>query len=105
MSFAELAALPVADLAAPTGCHLFYCTSGPFLPQAIALINTWGFKYSTRAFTWVKLKPGVDLNQLRLLPFAEADLAIGLGLTVRHQKRARAAGAARQLPPVFQKRA
>lgn len=85
MSFAELAALPVADLAAPTGCHLFYCTSGPFLPQAIALIDAWGFKYSTRAFTWVKLKPSVDLNQLRLVPFAEADLAIGLGLTVRHQ--------------------
>src|SRR5215831_15317527 len=34
MSFAELAALPVKDLAAPTGCHLFIWTSGPFLPQA-----------------------------------------------------------------------
>jgi N6-adenosine-specific RNA methylase IME4 len=85
MSFAELAALPLLDLAAPTGCHLFVCTSGPFLPQAIALIAAWGFKYSTRAFTWVKLKPSVDLNQLRFLPFAEADLATGLGLTVRHQ--------------------
>jgi N6-adenosine-specific RNA methylase IME4 len=85
MSLAELAALPVAELAAPTGCHLFYCTSGPFLPQAIELINLWGFKYSTRAFTWVKLKPSVDLSQLRFLPFAEADLATGLGLTVRHQ--------------------
>jgi N6-adenosine-specific RNA methylase IME4 len=49
MSFDELAALPVAELAAPSGCHLFVCTSGPFLPQAIALISAWGFKYSTRA--------------------------------------------------------
>jgi N6-adenosine-specific RNA methylase IME4 len=85
MSRDELAALPVKELAAPTGCHLFLWTSGPFLPQALALIDAWGFKFSTRAFTWVKLKPSVDLNQLRFLPFAEADLGPGLGLTVRHQ--------------------
>jgi N6-adenosine-specific RNA methylase IME4 len=85
MSFEELAALPVKALAAPTGCHLFVCTSGPFLPQTIELIKAWRFKYSTRAFTWVKLKPSIDLDQLRLMPFAEADLAFTLGLTVRHQ--------------------
>jgi len=50
MSFAELAALPIRELAAPGGCHLFVWTSGPFLPQALALIDAWGFKYSTRAF-------------------------------------------------------
>jgi N6-adenosine-specific RNA methylase IME4 len=54
MSFAALAALPVKELAAPTGCHLFLWTSGPFLPQALRLIEAWGFKYSTRAFTWLK---------------------------------------------------
>jgi len=80
MAFAELAALPVKWLAAPTGCHLFVWTSGPFLPQALKLIDAWGFKYSTRAFTWLKTKrswvPGV---------LAEADFPVGLGLTVRHQ--------------------
>jgi N6-adenosine-specific RNA methylase IME4 len=85
MSFAELAALPVADLAAPTGCHVFVCTSGPFLPQATELIKAWGFKYSTRAFTLVKFKPSWNPDQFSLLPAAEQDLAIGLGLTVRHQ--------------------
>jgi hypothetical protein len=29
MSFAELAALPIRELAAPGGCHLFVWTSGP----------------------------------------------------------------------------
>src|SRR5262249_31323089 len=43
MSFAELAALPVKELAAPTGCHLFMWTSGPFLPQALELIRRWDF--------------------------------------------------------------
>ena len=85
MSFTELAALPVKDLASGDGCHLFYWTSGPFLPQAIALISTWGFKYSTRAFTWVKLRPSYDPNQLRLTPLVESDLNVGLGLTTRHQ--------------------
>jgi N6-adenosine-specific RNA methylase IME4 len=85
MTFTELAALPVKDLASPGGCHLFYWTSGPFLPQAIALISAWGFKYSTRVFTWVKLRPSYDPNQLRLTPLIDGDLNFGLGLTTRHQ--------------------
>jgi N6-adenosine-specific RNA methylase IME4 len=81
MAFDALAALPVRDLAAPDGCHLFLWTSGPFLPQALRLINVWGFKYSTRAFTWLKTKRGWDGHSSLL----ETDFHIGLGLTVRHQ--------------------
>jgi N6-adenosine-specific RNA methylase IME4 len=76
-----LATLPVAELASPEGCHLFLWTSGPFLPQALGLIEAWGFKFSSRAFTWLKVKrlwsPGD--------PLTEQDLHVGLGLTVRHQ--------------------
>jgi N6-adenosine-specific RNA methylase IME4 len=81
MSFDDLAALPVKALAAPTGCHLFIWTSGPFLPQALELIDAWGFKSSTRAFTWVKTRRAWDPQQ----PLTESDFHIGLGLTVRHQ--------------------
>ena len=81
MLFDELAALPIAKLAAPSGTHLFAWTSGPFLPQALRLIDAWGFKYSTRAFTWLKTKRGWDGES----PLAEDDFHIGLGLTVRHQ--------------------
>jgi len=81
MSFAELAALPVKELAAPTGCHLFLWTSGPFLPQALKLIEAWEFKFSTRAFTWLKTKRAWDGHS----PLAESDFPVGLGLTVRHQ--------------------
>ena len=81
MTFDELAALPVRDLAAPTGCHLFVWTSGPFLPQALRLIEAWGFKYSTRCFTWLKTKRSWDGES----PLAESDFPVGLGLTVRHQ--------------------
>jgi N6-adenosine-specific RNA methylase IME4 len=86
MAFEELAALPVATLAAPEGCHLFVWTSGPFLPQALRLIEAWGFRYSTRAFTWVKTKRSTASAQLEfMVPLSEADLHVGLGLTVRHQ--------------------
>jgi N6-adenosine-specific RNA methylase IME4 len=81
MSLEALAALPVKELAAPSGCHLFVWTSGPFLVQAIRLIEAWGFKYSTRAFTWVKVKRTWDPSD----PLFESDFHIGLGLTVRHQ--------------------
>jgi N6-adenosine-specific RNA methylase IME4 len=81
MSFDELAALPVKELAAPSGCHLFAWTSGPFLPQMLKLIEIWGWKYSTRAFTWGKTRCDWDGEA----PLTEADFPPGLGLTVRHQ--------------------
>lgn len=47
------------------------------------MIEAWGFRYSAVAFTWVKLKRSHDPNQLRILPSAEHDLHVGLGLTTR----------------------
>jgi N6-adenosine-specific RNA methylase IME4 len=81
MSVEALAALPVKDLVSPDGCHLFIWTSGPFLLHALHLIEAWGFRYSTRAFTWLKTKRGWD----GISPLTESDFHIGLGLTVRHQ--------------------
>jgi len=89
MNFEALAALPVKELAAPSGCHLFIWSSGPFLLQAIRLIEAWDFKYSTRAFTWVKTRRDWEAGD----PLFESDFHIGLGLTVRHQT------SPRQLPP------
>jgi N6-adenosine-specific RNA methylase IME4 len=53
MSFAELAALPVADLAADD-CVLFLWATDPLLPRAFELIHAWGFEYKTVGFYWVK---------------------------------------------------
>jgi N6-adenosine-specific RNA methylase IME4 len=83
MSMLELEALPVRDLAHPDGCHLFMWTTGPHLQAAIALMNTWGFRYSGVAFTWAKLKRSHDPMQLRILPSADGDFHVGLGLTTR----------------------
>ncbi len=49
----DIKKLPVADLAAPD-CALFLWITFPKLDIALDVINAWGFKYKTCAFTWVK---------------------------------------------------
>jgi N6-adenosine-specific RNA methylase IME4 len=82
MTLDEIAALPVSQLAAPDA-HLFLWTTGPHLPQALCVLEAWGFRYSGMGFVWVKLRRGVNPQQLRLIPFTEADLHLGLGHTTR----------------------
>jgi len=45
--------LPVKDMA-DKNCALFLWVVNPLLPEAIEVINAWGFKYKTMAFCWVK---------------------------------------------------
>lgn len=54
MSTAEIAALPVADLAAPDAV-LFLWATFPRLQESLDVIKGWGFTYKTIGFTWCKL--------------------------------------------------
>ncbi len=56
MSLEGIKALPVADLAADNSV-LFLWAINSMLPQAIAVMGTWGFEYKTVAFTWAKRTP------------------------------------------------
>jgi N6-adenosine-specific RNA methylase IME4 len=78
----DIKEMPVGELAAPDA-HLFLCTTGPCLRLAFDVIEAWGFRYSAVAFTWIKLKRSHNAMQLRVLPTAESDLHVGLGLTTR----------------------
>lgn len=84
MGVDDIAALPVRDLAAKD-CHLFLWITGPLLVEGkhVAIMKAWGFKPSSVAFTWVKLKRSHDAMQLRAVPLVEGDLHVGLGLTTR----------------------
>jgi N6-adenosine-specific RNA methylase IME4 len=53
MSLADIAALPVAQLAADD-CALLMWAVMPELPGALEVIKAWGFTYKTVGFTWVK---------------------------------------------------
>lgn len=52
MSLEEIAALPVADLAA-ADCLLWLWGTTPLLPQQLQIMAAWGFRYSTNA-VWAK---------------------------------------------------
>lgn len=53
MSIDEIAALPIAELAA-VDCVLFMWATWPVLPDALRLIEAWGFAYKTCGFDWMK---------------------------------------------------
>jgi N6-adenosine-specific RNA methylase IME4 len=53
MSMEDLAGLPVAELAAPD-CVLFMWACWPSLPEALGIIESWGFTYKTCGFDWLK---------------------------------------------------
>ena len=57
LSLADIAALPVGDLAAKDSA-LFLWTVDCMLPDALAIGAGWGFTFKTVAFTWVKTKNG-----------------------------------------------
>lgn len=52
MSLSEIGALPVYSIAAQD-CLLWLWATNPMLPQAIAVMEAWGFTFKT-AGTWVK---------------------------------------------------
>ena len=58
MTLKELLALPVSDLAS-TNAHLHLWTTSSFLPDAIKLLEGWGFEYRSN-FVWVK--PGMGIG-------------------------------------------
>jgi N6-adenosine-specific RNA methylase IME4 len=53
LTFDEIGALPVASLAAEN-CVLFMWVCWPSLPDALKIIEAWGFAYKTCGFAWVK---------------------------------------------------
>jgi N6-adenosine-specific RNA methylase IME4 len=53
MPTAEIAALPIGELA-DTDAALCLWATWPNLPDALAVMGAWGFKYRTVAFVWVK---------------------------------------------------
>lgn len=53
MSMVSLKNLPIKNIT-DTNCVLFLWTTFPFLPEALEIINSWGFAYKTNAFVWIK---------------------------------------------------
>lgn len=56
MTLEEICAVPVATLAADD-CVLFLWCLNPMVPQALRVIDAWGFTFRTVGFTWAKRTP------------------------------------------------
>src|SRR5262245_34478247 len=56
MGLGELTQLPVKELAAKDS-HLFLWAPSSHLPQALFLMDWWGFAYSSVGFAWIKTNP------------------------------------------------
>jgi len=59
MTIRALAKLPVHLLAAPD-CALFMWSTASHTPQALWLADQWGFRFSSKAFTWAKTTARAD---------------------------------------------
>jgi N6-adenosine-specific RNA methylase IME4 len=53
MTIDDIYNLPINSIC-NNDCILFLWIIDPMLPEAIKVIKSWGFKYKTVAFTWVK---------------------------------------------------
>ena len=57
MSVDEIRAVPVSKLASDD-CALFLWTVMPQIPEALSVLEAWGFAYKTCAFVWAKQNRG-----------------------------------------------
>jgi N6-adenosine-specific RNA methylase IME4 len=76
MSLKDICALPVADIAAEDAA-LFLWVVQPMLPEAMRVIEAWGFEFRTVAFVWVKMPASWTPDQARIQP------RLGLGYHTR----------------------
>jgi len=55
LSLERIKAIPVAQIA-QENCMLFLWTTGPLIWQGLEVVKAWGFRYTTIAFVWIKMK-------------------------------------------------
>ena len=56
MRLDDIKALPVSELA-DRDCVLFLWATFPMLQEALEVLRSWGFRFKTVAFVWIKLAP------------------------------------------------
>ena len=78
--------MPVADLAAPDSA-LFLWATFPQLPEALRLIEAWGFRYKSVAFVWLKKNKKADSWFYGLGFWTRGNAEICLLATKGHPKR------------------
>src|SRR6266446_1319938 len=55
MKFSDIQSLSIQNIA-DKDCYLFLWITSPFLEKGFKIIKSWGFKYATVGFVWIKMK-------------------------------------------------
>lgn len=82
MDIAEIKALPIKEMS-DDNCSLFIWCTFPKLQEGLDVINSWGFKYKTCAFVWIKSNKKTDMTQTSFLPQDNFDSFWGMGRWTR----------------------
>jgi N6-adenosine-specific RNA methylase IME4 len=83
MSLDEICALPVADIMADDAA-LFLWVVQPMLPDGLRVMESWGFKFRTVAFVWVKMPATWSEHQLSMFETGNrVQPRLGLGYHTR----------------------
>ena len=77
MKTEDICTMPVGDVA-DDDCVLLIWATDPQLPDALKVLEAWGFKYKTVGFYWVKTRKHALLDRLGL-----TDFIMGLGYWTR----------------------
>jgi N6-adenosine-specific RNA methylase IME4 len=56
LTLEEIKSIPIKDIC-QKDCFLFLWVTMPKLKEGLQVIEAWGFRYITCAFTWIKLNP------------------------------------------------
>jgi len=97
MKTADIAALPVKNLASPDGCHLYLWATNNHMPDALEVMRVWGFEYIT-LITWVKDRQGLGqyyrglsehclFGRRGVLPYKTIDGKRAQGMTAFYAKK------------------
>jgi N6-adenosine-specific RNA methylase IME4 len=79
MTDAEIAALPIRDLAHPDGCNILLWITSPKMETAFKVARSWRCRHSGRAFVWVKTHP----REANTLFLHHDSLHVSTGFTTR----------------------
>ena len=68
MKMKDLVAMrPFIDRVSAKDCALALWVTGPLLPDGLALMDAWGFRYKTMLFVWAKMTRGIR-QQVPMFP-------------------------------------
>ena len=62
MKLDDIKNLPIQDIASEN-CFLFLWVTSPFMEKGFEVIKSWGFKFCTVGFVWIKMKN--DMSEVR----------------------------------------